>query len=196
MKIDHCRTSTQAGTDSQTKKDKLYINYVTRCYIYDLSKLLLLIALFTYLDLLGRFLYCYLFLFRLRITAGGIHFKKYMDCLLFSMAFFLCIIIGLTNIKPDLSICIGILFLCIIIICILGPIHSSSKPSLDSKHRMRFKKDGTMAAAYCSALTLVLYHTEYGVAGFWTIILYTLQLIAAYLQRKGGEKHVQETVQT
>lgn len=187
MKKEKFKTSEQAMKNSLTKKDKIFINYVARCYLYDFSKLFLLIAMFTYLNLLNQFLYCYLILFKLRTLAGGIHFRKHIDCLLFSITFFLCILKGLTNIKPTLYICIGMLFLCIIIICILSPIHSSSKPSLDSKHRIHFKKDGTMAVTYCSALTLVLYHTEYGVAGFWTIILYTLQLIAAYLQKKRGE---------
>lgn len=196
MKMDKFETSAQTGTDGLMKKNIIFLSYVIKCYLYDLSKLFLLIATFTYLNLLDQFLYCYLLLLKLRTLAGGLHFRKYISCLLFSMAFFLCIIKVLANIKPALSLCTVTLFLCTIIICILGPIHSSSKPSLDSKHRMHFKKDGTMAAAYCSALTLVLYHTEYGVAGFWTIILYTLQLIAAYLQKKRGENHVQKTVQT
>ena len=75
---------------SEVEKEK--ISYSLTAIFNDLSKLLILLIIFSFLGLFYNFLMISIFSIALRVTIGGFHFRKYWSCLLFTFAYYLIII--------------------------------------------------------------------------------------------------------
>lgn len=176
--------------DSTKKQHKKYIytKYVLKLYLYDFSKLIVLIGIFLYYKKIDMFLYSYLLLFKLRTSSGGLHFKKYLSCLIFSILYFYGNVVVLGSVAVSLDVEIIISILCCCITFLIGPIHSSTRPSLDQKQKNIFRKKSLSSAVYCSTLNIILYDTKYTNVGFGAIVLFTAQLIVASILKKRGEK--------
>lgn len=170
-------------------KKYIYTKYVMKLYLYDFSKLILLMVFFLCYKKVDMFLYSYLLLFKLRTSAGGLHFKKYLSCLIFSTLYFYVNVLFLGNINVCIEASIIIYGLCCFIIFKIGPIHSSTKPILTQKQKDMFRKKSLSSAVYCSSLNIIIHETKYSNVGFWAVVLFTMQLTASFIIRKRGENN-------
>ena len=170
--------------------EKARLNYFFSCMIYEGSKIILFLLFFTLIGHLKGFLYSMLILLPLRIISGGLHFKHYLACLVFSFSYFYLVTIPLNGLIPTYGITLVVLCICIFINSYIGPVTSDSRPELSSEDIKRGKLHIFIATFYDTLLTVVLYDTPLAPIGFWTIMLHSLQLVIAKLRKKRGEKCV------
>lgn len=158
------------------REQKLFVYYL-KCILYDVSKLILFLFIFSMLHMLPEFLLTFVIQFPLRTISGGLHFRHYWSCFTFSLVYLFLIITLFRKILIPFEIGIVLLLLCIIIIYQIGQVRSPSRPSLSDIELLR-RKRAVLIAAGCETLTAVLvYQTDFAPIIYWSIILHTLQLI-------------------
>ncbi|MCD8039205.1 MAG: accessory gene regulator B family protein [Lachnospiraceae bacterium] len=177
------------GTVIDSKTRKLLI-FRIKCILYDVSKLIIFIAFFAAIRQLSRFMYAFLTFFPQRRISGGLHFKKYSSCLIFSFAYMAIVVMALAPLKIGFSSAAFVLVVCIAIIYLIGPMRQPSRPALSKPEFEELRRKAACIACYESAIALLFYESELSAVGFWTIVLHTVQLMIAFLIRKVGEKHV------
>lgn len=167
--------------------DKKMLIFSITCIFYDVSKLLLFIIIFALLHRLDLFLFAFILLLPLRLSSGGLHFKHYTSCLLFSLGYFLLVTIPLAGISIPGEITLISLGLCTIVNGVLSPILSASRPPLPENKIIRCKKKTLLATSFGFLLLILFYQTKFFAVGYWTILLHSVQLIIAKLRKKRGE---------
>lgn len=78
-----------------SERDKKLLLFSINCILYDVSKLLLFLLIFSLIHRLDLFLFAFVILLPLRMISGGLHFKHYSSCLFFSLGYFLMVTIPL-----------------------------------------------------------------------------------------------------
>ncbi len=68
-------------------KEQTFLIFRIKCILYDISKLILFIAFFAAMHKLNSFVYAFLIFFPIRRISGGLHFKHYVSCLIFSFVY-------------------------------------------------------------------------------------------------------------
>lgn len=121
----------------------------------------------------------------LRTFSGGLHFYTYNRCLLASTLYIGIIISVLSKISLHLCVRLILLTLCIITCYVIGPVLS--------KYRTHFPERQLYICRNITCLTIFVYtlilyiipENPYITAGFWMIILHSLQLFIAKIRKKG-----------
>ncbi len=121
----------------------------------------------------------------LRTFSGGVHFSTYNKCLLGSTLYIGSIIYIFTQITLPSYIQLLILILCIIACYAIGPVLS--------KYRTQFPERQLYVCRNITCFTIFIYtiimyilpENSYFTAGFWMIILHSLQLYVAKIRKKG-----------
>jgi accessory gene regulator B len=144
----------------------------------------MLIMMILFHKQLPLFFSAMLLLCLIRLTAGGFHCNTYFGCLFCSIAYlFLCI-----KILPLASISKTAFFLtvpcCILINFMLAPLSSAKHLALPDNTKRRFKFISTFILGIYFLIMVVIPVNPYTITGFWVIILHTLQLSAAGVQKK------------
>lgn len=132
-------------------------------------------------------LYAFLLLIMcfIRTFSGGLHFSTYYRCLIASTIYIGSIIVFFSKITLPLYIRLFLLTLCIIACYIIGPVLSKYRTHFPEK-QLYFCRNITCFAIFI--YTLIMYiipENPYFTAGFWMIILHSLQLFVAKIRRKG-----------
>lgn len=164
-----------------SERDKAMLLFSINCIFYDVSKLLLFILIFTLLHKLDVFFFALVILMPLRLISGGLHFKHYSSCLLFSLGYFLLVTIPLADVIVPLWSMIFSLLLCTVINVALSPIRSASRPPLPESEIIKCKKKTLLATGFGILLLIVFSRTKFLPVGYWTILLHSVQLIIAKL---------------
>lgn len=159
-----------------------------KCWLYDGSKFLIFLVFFFLIQRLDMYLYAFIIMLPLRLNTGGLHFKHYWSCFLFSFGYMLIVTIPLADIRLPYGISILLLFLCVIINCSIGPICSASRPVLPQQEIIKYRQKGALLTCYDILLTILFWHTHLAPVGFWAIILHSMQLIIGNIRTKRGEK--------
>lgn len=163
------------------------IRYLLLCIIYDVSKFLILLIFFSIFHLGKYFCMEILFLTSLRNFFGGLHFKHYTSCFIFSFLFssvgvLLSHLIVLNDIYQ-----IILLTVIILISSAIKPITSATRPPLSAKQEKINHCCGMIVLFVYLILFLTIQNFPYRNICIWTIILQTIQLIVANLM-KGENK--------
>ena len=162
------------------------LQYVAKTVASELSKLLIMGFLFR--RQLGIYIAAVSLMLLLRTSTGGLHCKKYFSCFLMSFSFiFLCLSV-LPNIPAPKVIQLPLLFICMLLNYYIGPVTSAVHRPLDEEHINRSKKHVLLTIFFYLTISYIAPENPYCTAGFWVVILHTLQLIAAKIKKK-GEKH-------
>lgn len=149
----------------------------------ELSKILIMGIIFhNHLKLYAFLLIVMCFL---RTFSGGLHFYTYNRCLLASTIYIGVIISILSKISLPLYVQLILLTMCIISCYTIGPVLS--------KYRTHFPEKQLYICRNITCLTIFLYtlilyiipENPYLTAGFWMIILHSLQLFVAKIRKKG-----------
>lgn len=175
-----------------SKTDKARLTYIISCIIYEGSKILLFLAFFFCIHKLDGFIYSLIILLPLRIISGGLHFKHYTACLLFSFLYFYVVNVLLMPFRLPLTISFILLTVCAVINYKIGPITSNSRPQLQPEEIRKGKLNIFIATCYDLILTILFFDSAISTVGFWTIVLHTLQLVLAFWKKKRGEICVQK----
>lgn len=115
-----------------TEYELKIIRYVITALLYDLSKLILLAVMFSYLGFFPYFLCALIPFCLLRSKNGGIHTKSYWTCLLLTVLVFIPTVMILPVTAPLTPILrIGLMIPCAITEYRLGPLLSHREVKLD-----------------------------------------------------------------
>ncbi len=169
-----------------TREEKFFI-FRVKCFLYDFSKLALFLIFFGYLHKLDYFLFAYAIMLPLRLASGGLHFRQYLSCLSFSFAFFATVVLLLAPVTIPFVWVLTLFAVCAVVIYAIGPIQAPTRPALTDAQITKRKNNALVAMLYATILVIVSYRTHLGSVGYWTIVLQTLQLVIAFLKKKGGE---------
>ncbi len=166
-------------TDYQTRLLKYYLT----AFFGETAKLLAIGCLF--LDRYPTYLWCVLLFAMIHTATGGAHCRTYLGCLAASAVLFILSIDILPEIEITLLWRIVILGVCILLNYCCGPV-------MTKERRARFKSEEILAKSTKKALLRVLavigcfiiYSCRYpetlpARAGFWIILLDTIQLAVA-----------------
>lgn len=174
-----------------SEKEKARLTYFFTCIIYEGSKLILFFIYFGITHHLKSFCYSLMILLPLRVISGGLHFKHYSACLLFSFGYFYIVNILLSQISVSLPVSAAALCICIVINSKIGPVTSDSRPALTAERIKKSRQRSTIITIYEAMLTIIFYDTPLATVGLWTIILHSVQLMIANFRKKRGEYDVQ-----
>lgn len=171
-----------------SKEQKLII-FQLKCLLYDLSKFIVMFLFFYFTGNLDKYLFAVMVSIPLRTQSGGLHFKHYWSCFLFSFGYFSVIICFLSSIILPRSFFLMLMALCSVTNYFLSPVLSPSRPPLSAEEIQSVKQRAFIITICCALVILLLYHTPFASAVCWTIILHSLQLLIAYIIQKRRKKH-------
>lgn len=172
-----------------SSKEQKFLIFRIKCMLYDISKLILFITFFAAIHKLDSFVYAFLIFYPIRQISGGLHFKHYVSCLVFSFVYMYLAVAVLAPITLELVAVVPILVTCAGIIYLIGPIRPPSRPALSRQEFEEHRKKALGIVCYESVLIILFFDSRLASAAYWTIILHALQLIMAFIIKKGGEKN-------
>ena len=170
-------------------KEQKFLVFRVKCILYDISKLILFIAFFAGIHKLSSFIFAFLIFYPIRQISGGLHFKHYFSCLVFSFVYMYLVVAVLSPLTLGLAVVVPILTVCTIVIYVIGPIRPPSRPALSKQEFAEHRKKAFSIVCYEAILIVLFFDSNLASAGYWTIILHTLQLVMAFIIRKGGERN-------
>lgn len=153
------------------------IRYLTLAFISEASKLFLLAVFFSFFSKLPELAVSVIALLSVRNFVGGIHLKHYCSCLLLSWGIFfigICVLpycIQLSTLGMMIT-----LLLCLIAVYLIGPVLSPYRTALTDKQKKSSSLKAATAILIYLAVIFVFQQNSCLYAGFWIIVLQTLQL--------------------
>lgn len=164
------------------------LEYYIKSLLYDLCKLIPIGIFFFAFGYFTEYLIAVLTLFLIRSSLGGLHFKRYFSCLVFTTAFFITGILMLPTIYLNTALMLLFLLICMIITNFIGPIVSCYRETPSGLLIRKCKKKSTIIIFIYCLLIFITPDNHYLTIGFWVIILQTLQLVFAYIKHREGVK--------
>lgn len=158
------------------------IKYVFLSILSELEKLILLFMFFMFLKAEKSFVICCIVLISIRINSGGLHFKGFWTCFLFSLSFFFLSIIVLPLIQVSDFIFFAIIVFNIITCVVFAPLQSKNRPKITQKNRLKSKKK-SVALILITVFFLTLSHKKNSPL-LWAIFLQNIQLLTGGLYEK------------
>lgn len=167
-------------TDFEMQK----INYTISVFKCEFSKILVLGAAFAFLGIFPEFMVMMVALIPIRRYSGGIHFKRYSSCFIFTALFFALPVL-LNHIVLSYPLQLAILDISIAVTYIVGPVTAPNRPPLEYKMYQKFRLISTGLVLAWSIIIAFARVFPYQNICFWVITLQTIQLICAKPARKG-----------
>ena len=165
--------------------DRKVLRFSGQLIFGELSKIIILFLFFTFFHMTKEFVFSTLALIPIRCKIGGLHCRTYLGCLSVTLMIYISAIMILPATIPLTPIVITVLLLCCASMYIyIGPIINPTRPKLSS---CQIKQAKSIAAGFIIGyimLSCALHFNHYVICGVWIIIIQTLQLIAAHIQRK------------
>lgn len=118
--------------------EKMKLDYSIEVLWNELSKLIILLILFSFIGRSKEFIFSFISLLSTRSFSGGVHFKSYKSCLLFSAIFFTTSIILITKINGFILISFLFVFSLVTMI-LIAPVISKNRPKYSDKKKLHFK---------------------------------------------------------
>lgn len=149
----------------------------------EFSKILIMGILFR--NHLLLYLFALLIMLCLRCTTGGLHFYTYLGCLAASTIYLWLAVVLLPNSALPTAFQLVSLLFCLLICYYCSPVPSKYRPAYPQSLINRCRN---MVCSFIFIYTLILYiipENQYFQVGFWVIILHSLQLLVAKIQKKG-----------
>lgn len=157
----------------------------------EISKIIIMLITFSVFNKGIDFIIIMLFTIPLKVHLGGVHMKSYAQCLGFSSAF--CLLIVLLNryftILPHifvlLSICCGVL------LYFIAPVIPIERRDITSIPKEALRNRGLLLVT-CYTMLFVLWHNDFTNYGQWIILIQTIILFIT----KGGFKNERKIAKT
>lgn len=161
--------------------------------LYDVSKTLIFAVYFTAIGKLPEFLFALVPLVLLRTRSGGIHFKKYWTCFLFSFLYLSLVIHVLPGavILHPLAV-YPILLICAVADYLVGPNTLKAKVVAQDaflrdaqKSRIQKAKIECFQVVLIVAVFMFLFPANrYLIVSFWTVVVHAVQLVITKIMRE------------
>lgn len=169
------------------------LGYLAKTLASEFSKLLIMGIVFR--NELGIYLFAVSVMLLLRTSTGGLHCKKYISCFLVSFSYMFLSLMILPNIPVNKVFQLILLFICMLGNYYIGPVTSTVHAPLGDQLVKRVKLQAFLIIFFYITLTYIIPENPYITAGFWVIILHTLQLATARIVKK-GDPYERKTCET
>lgn len=163
------------------------LQYLWKTLASEFSKLILMGILFHSIP--GIYAFAVLIMMLMRSSTGGLHCRSYVSCFLVSLSYMFLSLIVLPVIPVNKLLQMILLFLCILCNYYIGPVTSAFRRPMAERTRNRVRGQAFVIIFFYLVLTYITPENPYITAGFWVIILHTLQLAAAKLSKLKGVNH-------
>lgn len=160
------------------------LGYLGKTFLSEFSKLLIMGIFFR--KQLSVYLFAIVVMVLLRTATGGIHCRKYVSCFLVTFSYLFLALTVLPVIPVNKVFQLILLFLCMLCNYYIGPVTSKVHAALKTQLVKRVKIQAFLVIFFYLTLTYIIPENPYISAGFWIIILHTLQLAAARIIKKGA----------
>lgn len=170
------------------------LHYFLLCFIYEISKFIIMFIFFSLFHIQGQFCAAVLVLLSIRNFYGGVHFNHYSTCFGFTFIFFATSLVLNEYIYFNNTIQVYIIMLCLIISYIISPITSTNRPKLSHKLENNFHLAGKIIISIYAILFITLKTFPCRNICFWVIVLQTLQLLAAQQIKKRRRQECENTI--
>ena len=155
------------------------LRYTLECIFYEVSKFLLMGIYFAFIHKFALYVFAVAVLGILRTCTGGLHFKHYTSCFLFTFFFMICGVSLLPLIPISKLWMLASLLLCLIANYYCAPVVSCYRPTPNG---VRIKKSKIQVCTIITIYTLLIYvcpSNLYCTVGFWITMLQSAQLVVA-----------------
>ena len=170
------------------------LNYLWKMFISEFSKLLIMGIIFR--NILGIYIFAVVVMLLLRFSTGGLHCHTYLSCFLVSFTYIFLALAVLPVIPVNKLLQMILLFACILCNYYIGPVTSKFRRPPSEKMIKRVRGQAFVIIFFYLTFTYITPENPYITAGFWVIILHTMQLVAAKLINvKGVNRHENQTYQ-
>lgn len=161
------------------------IRYALAVLKNELIKTFLLICIFFAVGQLNPFLVVMLLILPIRLSTGGVHFKKNIPCFLFSLGYFISAVCILPALQFKMLIYYIVLALSILIICICPLAPSAQRPITSRK---KYLQNKYFSLIYLIIFTLILLFLigDQGVItmSIWALFLHAIELLFLKLHKR------------
>lgn len=158
--------------------DSVKLRYSIEVIFNDISKLIILSIIFSILNCASDFIYSVIALLSIRIFTGGLHFKTYFGCFLFTGIFFSTSILLKNNIPIESNDLILLFIFSLLTIFLFAPIPGENRPIYSSKRRLHFKLTGmTILTTHFVIAYLFTNKHPYIINSTWVFALQSIQLL-------------------
>lgn len=160
------------------------LGFYVHVFLSEGSKLLLLFVFYLCLHKVPEFLIAVATLMSVRSFTGGIHLLHYWSCLLLTFSIFflgICVLPSLVTFTP--LVMMIVLHFCIIGIYVIGPVLSIYRPPLSDEQKKSSSLKAATAVLFYTYLIFIFQENCYLYVGFWVIVLQTLQLGIAKINK-------------
>lgn len=162
--------------------DSIKLKYILKVILNELSKLIILFFIFFIVNNGVNYIYCLISLIPLRTYTGGMHYKTYAGCLIFS-GIFIYISIFLSNYLSINYFTAMIQFIfSLLIVITLAPIISKNRPIYNRRKKIYFKLISIFIVLFHFTAYFSAKNNPYFTQSIWVITLQSIQLIVT----KGG----------
>lgn len=170
----------EKNNNSLSKSDLLKINYSLQVILGDLTKSIIISLIFLLSNQFPLFLLSFVILNSTRPLMGGIHCKTFNSCLIFSIAYFLIILLFSVS-APKLNTYFYIIFFIISFIITLAyaPCPNEKRPI---KNKKILKILSLISFTFWSILFFTIKNTQFCNCIFLSLFMQIIQLITINLK--------------
>lgn len=168
--------------------DSLKLKYSMEVIFNDLSKLVILLILFSIAGYAKDFLYSAIALLTIRPFTGGLHLKTYTQCILFTGAFFIISILLKNLIYVTQNIYFLLFTISMLLISGFAPIIGDNRPAFSNKKLYQFKLTGIVILILHLIVYLHNKNHPYIINSIWVMTLQSIQILIARGVRKYGRE--------
>ena len=159
-----------------TDIDKAKLKYSFDVLFTDISKFFILFLIFSFLGYFKEYAYSILVLLTIRPFTGGLHFKTYTACLVFTGFFLITSIILNHKISINFLAPFFFVFSLITMLC-TAPIISKNRPSYSYVKRLQFKILGLVVISVHYLIYMTAEKNTYLTLSICIILLQSIQLL-------------------
>jgi accessory gene regulator B len=164
--------------------DKAKLKYSLDVLFTDISKLLILLIIFSIFGKTEEFIFSVLALLTIRPFTGGLHFNTYLGCFLFTTLFFSSVIV-LHSIVPLNNFLVFFFAFSFITMLCVAPIAHKNRPGYSKDKNNQFKILGLVVISIHFLSYLLAIKNPYLNISIWVITLQSIQLLI----RKGVDMY-------
>lgn len=159
--------------------DSIKLKYSLEIIFNDLSKFFILLIIFSIFGKTVDFIFSSLILLMIRPFTGGLHFKTYRGCIIFSGIFFYLSILLKNNVSLNHTIITASLIFSILIVILFVPITHRSRPEYSKKKIRQFKLISIIFILFHFGLYYFINKNPYFINSIWVITLQSFQILIA-----------------
>ncbi|WP_312647938.1 accessory gene regulator B family protein [Aminipila sp.] len=161
------------------------IRYALAVLKNELIKTFILICIFALIGQLEAFLAVMLLILPIRVSTGGLHFKKNIPCFLFSLGYFISAICILPALQFGELTYYILLALSIFIICICPLAPSEQRPIISRKKYLQNKYFSLLYLVIFTLILLVFIKNQgIIIMSIWALFLHAIELLFLKLHKR------------